>query len=278
MHCIQMLIARRNSLLKILSLLLVNILTGCAGLNDATKNIKDATSNIQKGAEALAKGMDQLDPIALKKILNENSDLRMQLQTVSEKLAGGFQGQGIVEINTRDVRVRIARYTGNQRITAWVDTRENWFWQELRLNDKDQELNFSASHALSHWHEAANSDSHTAVDNYIFMADKEAKEAFDTFLRIAPLIPGPEVQPVDLNSQFGKGGRHTINFEITPVAADRNGRWSTRIQIFLVKPQNQEEIVKEFDLDSDLLKNHPMGTPLPVTVALLEIRAQPPSQ
>jgi hypothetical protein len=256
-------------------------LAGC-GIEQATKtvkeatgDVKDASKNLKDGAESLSQGMDKLDPVALKKLLDDNQSLRNQLIDVTKRVEGGIQGTGAIQIENRNVIVNIARYTGSHRLNGWVDDMDNWFWKDRGLDDKDIVFPLDVGATVENgYHNNIGQPYAQFMGGFRAEVTNKVGEAFRQFLHTTAIVPGPEVEPVNLNTRFGGAGRHLINIEVTPVAADRNGRWSMRFDLLLQKNNGERELIEEVDFDSTNYANHPLGTALPAVHGLVNVKTQ----
>jgi hypothetical protein len=247
-------------------------LTGCSLFDGLTKPIERASQNVKDAAGSLAKGMADLDPIALKSLVQSNESLRKQLDSINSRISS-LQGSGAVEISNRDVRVKVSRYNGTVRLNGWVDARENWFWQDRGFFDQAAKL--PANFQLDAWFK------NRPCANYeCWMADlskrvsEEADRGFSAFLSTSAIVPGPEAKSIDLNTRFGGSGNHTITVVATPYARDAAGRWAVVLQFILTAQSGKEEVIAEYEQSSDMYPSHRLGQPLPPVSMLVRVRTQ----
>jgi hypothetical protein len=116
--------------------------------------------------------------------------------------------------------------------------------------------------------------SYVAVKETAIRYDKYAQNAFADFLKTAAIIPAPAERNIQLHSQLLHLGEHTIYVQVTPEKPDRQKRWSLRGRITSKAPNEPVEVLKEFDVDSDLYPQHRMGTSLPVRAAFIVVKDQ----
>jgi hypothetical protein len=259
--------------------------TGCPTAKVETPDLPPATKNLQQGAEALAKGLAAIDPIALNKLLEENAALRDQLSTVRSSLTSAGLGTAVVTLKNRRIVLRIPHHTGTHTVSAWIDDRKNWVWQNRRFLHQEYQLpldddayflesfrNSVKSNALGISNIISPDSWNAQVKGTIWAHTTYAvKPAFSRFLREAPVSPGPDTEGVEIQEQFLTKGTHTIVVSVTPEKADQSDRWSLRGQL-LVLPELS--LLKEFDLISDKSPSHPLGQPLPPVELLVSVAAE----
>ena len=271
-------------------------------------DLPDATKNIENAAKELNQGLTNLDPVALNKLLSENTLLRNQLKILGSQINGLTTGEGVIHLKGKKLQLRVIQYTGTHRLNGWVDNGENWNWKNRRFNDKDirlvlDDLNiwkrtynakdpnklYTQHSNIRTMHSQAKHD--VSITGCFRVADQpryeefalalaseyqsEVDRLFTEYLKTAALIPGPDTRTIDLHDQLLTLGDHTVSIEVTPIATDKNNRWSLRGQIITTNAQGKEDVLKEFDIDSDLYNNHQLNTPLPAVNALIRVEQSP---
>ena len=278
----------------LISLLASALLMGSSCQID-TSDISTSADHIRRGIEhgaaELASGLRQIDPAGLNRLLSENERLRQQLDSIRGVTNGLSLGEGVITLRERRLALRVPHNTGSFTVTAWVDDRSNWAWQDRRfapqelilpLKDAEYFVQDCVSHAripfpfsavnrqdwcrnaAPHWAENVRS----TISRH---SQGEVARAFRQFLQEAPLTPGPDVRLIEIGEARLTDGDHTISFEVTPVSPDSNARWSFRGQLVVIAANNSEFIIKEFDLLSERFPVHALNTPLPLVTASIRV-------
>ncbi len=261
--------------------------SGCndpVGIKEAVKDVKESTdkvsssvtdasknfaNGITEAAKSLESGSKVLDPIGLKKLIDENGDLRKSVEILQGRLAALPTGEGVIDLAGRPLQFTVAQYTGGFRVNAYVDSPENHFWVNKVLTRNPLNLDIGKDARLK------------ALNEEFFGRHKEAiktisdgyKKAIEELQKQPGFIPRAEESTVDLNSQLGSGSLHKLVVVVTPTEADANNKWSLRGKVIL-KSGGNIETLKEFDVGSDLTPGHKVGEPLsPVTLLLMVKRS-----
>jgi hypothetical protein len=254
--------------------LAVGAAIGCSGATIRVPELVPLGVSLESTAVLLNRGLDTLsrvDPLGIRGVLERNDSLRAQLTRLAARLNSDIPGAGLVEIRNRRVQLRITQYTGTHRLNGWVDTPENAFFQNRGLNDRDIILPFRMDSVVHAVYYGTTGDGRS-LPMIKAVAQSRADSLFRDFLKTAAIVPGPDLATPDLNTRFGTSGVHTVNLEITPVQADRNGRWQIVGQIVLMPPNGESEVFTEFEYSSDRYPTHALGTPLPVLTSVMKVR------
>ena len=114
----------------------------CAKIPDPTPaatEIRDGMKGVGDGLTALSK----VDPLQLRRILDENADLRQQLDGLRLRLNGLGGGGGIVNVSsTNRLFCEVSGYSGALKLDAYVDsiTPDTLFIGGALLNQKERSL------------------------------------------------------------------------------------------------------------------------------------------
>ena len=181
--------------------------------------------------------------------------------------------------------MRVPAHTGTFTVTAWVNTRANWSWQDRSFGDMELAYPLDLE---GFWRRYAGQKfgseplvlegqkAHWAENVWgIILAfrNSEARRAVNQMLRDAPLVPLPSSDLVDIGESKMTNGNHSIVFEVTPVAPDASGKWAFRGQLVVIAPE-REYVIKAFDLQSTNYPSQPLRTPLPVVTALVQVATE----
>jgi hypothetical protein len=251
---------------------------GC-GVNDAAKTIGgslEATSqNVKAGLDNLSAGVAQvskIDPVGINRLLNENKDLREQLDTIRYKLDSYGNGGVVVEIGSNSrVVFQISGYRGAMTLDAWVDSElpDNMFMRSVELvhqTGKYPEVTYNIATeavfatAKQSWME--NSGNHP-FDSWDFLVHNPAgasvfvvrmgalrgqidasynqavNAAFDKLLKNSFSAPTPEsgvAGPQAIAHRFLQGGHHQVFVRVTPQGPDESGHWSFAARTYIEHP------------------------------------------
>jgi len=122
--------------LKAFAALSATSLLGCGALEP----LKEATANIDKATANLEKGMKGLDPLALKKLMDENEGLRSAVQRLNAQMGPYNNSKPVSVLQGQLVKIEVLHYVGAFKLDAWIDTPENWVWKNRRFADLQQSL------------------------------------------------------------------------------------------------------------------------------------------
>lgn len=275
-------------LCRVFGLGLLTLLQGCPKVAVDTNVHTDLPEAVDKMKESL----DHLDPIGTKQLLQQNEDLRKKVQELSAKLTGLSEGLGVITIKGRRLQVQVEHYQGAFRVTGFVDSETNWFWQDRVFPNAEQALSVDPTTVIYQSFPLVESVEKTpgfATGNpnwgltlavVIKGAKNEAQllntaynEAFKSFLKNTPLQPRPENSSIDLDQQLGGYGQHLIHLAVTPIEKTASGKWAFRGRIVSLPPDGQPFVIKQFDLDSDKFSQQPLNQALPIVKAILQVQS-----
>lgn len=220
--------------------------------------VERATGHIEKASENLSKGLTDLstiDPVALNKLLKENEQLRQTADLLREKLQAA---DGIASIPVgpgSEALFEITGYTGQLRLSAWVDTDRNKFIDNkvLLLNEKPFVLHETYRHLVSlagvPWQER---DKMLAAD---------AQASVQEYLKYPFVLPSPEMRQHSIYRRFRASGDHSVMLQVTPEALDKSGHWAIEYNV-VVKTGTGEGQVIAGRMDGDTSR-YKLGEPLP---------------
>lgn len=273
-----------KSLIAGIAVLVLPFVSGCSS---TLAPIDSAAERIERGAEALGAGLRDIDPVGLKQLLDENATLRENLDNIRRAANGLSLGQGVITLRERRLALRVPHNTGSFTVTAWVDDRQNWSWQDRRFVDQALVLPINDSEyfvrdCVANFNPASGRNEAVCRGQYQHWAENvwgtiqrhtagEVARAFQQFLRSAPLSPGPDTSLIEIGEARMTEGDHTISFEVTPVGGDSNGRWSFRGQLVVISANGSESVIKEFDLLSERFPGHSLNSPLPLVTASIRV-------
>ena len=206
------------------------IACGCSSIEKGTRNMKDATANVKEGAASLSEGLKKVDLLGLKKLLEENADLRGQLGLIQARLSSLPTGEGRVVLAGRRVLVRVVPLDGDAFVRGWVGMETNEFVsRRLTPTRKDLPLTYDvAQTALREVLKESGSEP-GGVGPALGAAraykraepiDREYKRrveaAFDAFRRNAKAFHFGHVE-VDIHPKLaGQTGLRLVEVEVTP--------------------------------------------------------------
>jgi hypothetical protein len=253
------------------------ILTGC--FEEETKDINNAAKHIENAASELSEGLNSIDPIGLKKLLDENSKLRETLSYTNKLLTNYANDSASIVLKGQQLKFEIVHYSGSFRIDLWIDDPKNWIWKNRRINDLTQTLSLQTGHELVS-SSLKNIPLNTKIKGFdgntlIAMIDNyrgAVQVEFKKFLKNAYPLPVPDQRFVDLNQNFITLGTHNLYISITPLTESGQGRWSFRGRLLAELPNGKELILKEFDVDDNKFKGHLLNKPLPDIVVYLAVK------
>jgi hypothetical protein len=252
-------------------------------VKDATKTFQtgmtDSSKNLQQGitdaAKSLQTGIEKFDAIGLKRLLDENSDLRKSVEILQGRLATLPSGQGVIDLAGRPLQFMVAQYRGGFKVNGYVDTPENQFWVDKVLSRNDLKLGFEIGQYFASLPPSVKFFMGNVLDikytNVARHANQGVESTFQAFLKNPGFIPRADDSTIDLNSQLGSGSLHKLVVVVTPTEADATNKWSLRGKVILKSGINIE-ILKEVDLGSDLTPGHQIGHPLPPVTLLLMVK------
>jgi hypothetical protein len=124
-------------------LFLLAISTGCIP-RELGPQVVSATDNLKQGLNALGEGVGKIkdiDPIALNRVLTENTQLATQLRELQSKISSYGPKAGVVNVtSTNRIFVVVQGYQGTVRLDAWVDKADNWIVQNVLLQSASPKL------------------------------------------------------------------------------------------------------------------------------------------
>ncbi len=235
------------------------------------------TPDVADAAKSLQTGIEKFDAIGLKKLIDDNAELRKTVDYLQGRLNTLPSGEGVIDLSGRQLQFTVTQYTGAFKIDGYLDSEENKFWVNKGLDRKDLHFGFKFTEAYNSYIDslpgplrdiANRNPSDLPMSTATRLADDGSEKAFQTFLRQPGFIPRAEGATVDLNSQLGYGSLHKLVLIVTPIKTDANDKWSLRGRVVL-KYSNSGEWLKQFDVGSDLCPGHNIGTPLPPVEFLL---------
>jgi hypothetical protein len=253
-----------------------------------------STKNIERGLTELAK----LDPLALKKLLDENEDLRKKLTDINARLQGLPTGSGKVGLKNYIVRTEVTHYTGKFEVNGWINSRTNWFWLDQPFNELSVRLpldyeriygdaraeiknklnkiwrklpSYSAAPA-----EVVNESVGKSGAVFISAYQSAVENAFQKFLTNAVFTPLPLQQDAELNTKFIEMGKHVVSIEITPLAPNASGIWALQGRVALYTPDGKELVGKthHFNVSSDKYGVSYTNKALPIINALVHVTGE----
>lgn len=256
--------------------------------SDITKfgdQLNEVADEFNRSLTKIENAADKVDPVAVKKLLKSNDELRKKLIEMTRKIDGYTEGTGKIVLKDRKLQIQILEYRGEFRINSWVDEPKNWHWNNVRFGDKNTKLSIDFKQIWSNLYEGLRrkgghgtlSDDQAwermrydgGLDEVFRRYQATLEQRFDEYLK-STTIPNHD-KFADLHSQLEKAGPHIIGIEVTPIANDNYGKWAIKGAIVSITPGRDVEKIKEFDLDSDLIPGHEMGKPLEVIKALITV-------
>ena len=250
-------------------------------LTKASGDIKDATKNLEDGLKSVSDGMNNLDPLALKTLLSENKTLRDQIAAITKSL-NAAAGGGMIEVDNRAVRIRVESYTGAFVLSAWVDVPENAFWRDVTLtmnpgftfgDRASRTALVGESRVRSARQPPPFGGDGSASDNVSWATLEVAETRFQRYLSAGTFVPGPQTEPIDLNTSFGGvSGVHKVYIQVTPTAVDSTGQWGIRFQTVLRPASGDEERVRLFEVTKSGHPNAPLNAAIPPIEQVLNVK------
>jgi hypothetical protein len=276
-------------------LLVVLVIAACVRIpsldpiENASKNVKAASEEIKKGMETLGK----LDPLALNKLINENTDLRNAVTEAQSQLARLGTRVGRVEVSpTSRVFFLITGYSGQLRLDGYVNSANNPFLtNKLALQaEKRPAIDYGIAQrileekAKAVWCSRPFADCNAKPLHDIawvfgdarfgeqcnrarFETDAaykvEVERALTAYLA-SPFVPpsGELSGPQAIDRRLLREGPHTLYLRLIPEALDSTGHWNLEYKSYIQHlPDGQQEQIHSGRIDSKTSKwelNKPM--------------------
>lgn len=279
----------------IVALFALFIMAKCVDVNlspveKATKNITEAAANLEKGMSELGK----IDPIGLKKLIEENDTLKKALTIVDQRLKAFGNSQGLTITEGRLVQIRIKKHTGSFLIDGYIDSPKNWIWKNHPIANEDITLPVDYEYVFNNMHtirelKIKNEEFRkinpsidpnvltfdgrlnnysmgylaTNIHNSIYWVfKKEVDKKFGDYLRGGGMLPVSDEHTIDLNSSFLRAGDHNIQLSINPTAGNSQGRWFIEGEIVsLTENKTVAEKIKTFTISDTQYPSH-IGKPI----------------
>jgi len=124
-------------------ILILSILIFVFGCGSFHEDIQKVSDNITKSSKALAEGMDKIDPLALKKIMSENENLRNSISQLQASINRVSTGDPFTVLSKQQVHFEILNYEGDFIVNLYVDEPAKFGWvnQQFPDNKNDYKLN-----------------------------------------------------------------------------------------------------------------------------------------
>lgn len=204
------------------------------GLGEASQNLVTASENLHRAAK-------DVDPLTLRKQLEENKQLREQLALISQKYQTSM-GAGALEVTQQAVYWRLVEYSGAVRVITRIGATSDLVLYDDVLPKREATLTLQMAGIAP-----------VGVINGP-LAEQRIRAAFKSYLegRLAPpLVPAPP--QIWLNPRFPESGLHTISVEVTPIElADK--RWNLVWELISKNADGSgEKVLARYDMSSSNL-------------------------
>ena len=216
-------------------------------INAAGQNVADAGKSVKEGLDAFAR----VDPLGLNQVLNDNRELRGQVEALQRKLLGASGGLVPVD-RASEVWFEITDYRGRVRLSAWVDSRENRFLQDIEPPEKNPTLDLSPR-LIRDWMARVGSETHPPIGGgplvggpggdilppYLvefgkrLWAQREQKDREIVAAANAALarylsargVPTQGFARTRIDFRFVTSAPHRVFVDVEPIAFDNTGKW-----------------------------------------------------
>ncbi len=127
-------------------LVLAATVLSCASVDSLSSSLDltRSTENITTAAKNLKEGLEGFDAVGLKRLLDENLELRDQLFDISRSLTSASSGAPHVVLKDRSLRIELVDSRGAFVLSGWVDDTKNWFWLDRLVPDTNPGDGFDA--------------------------------------------------------------------------------------------------------------------------------------
>jgi hypothetical protein len=234
------------------------------------------TPDVRKAAAELRQGLEHMDPMGLKKLLDKSAELRETVDYLRGRMNLLPTASGAIETEGSAVQFAIPLYSGEFKVTGWIDSPENWFWRDKVFNACGVLLGFDFRKTLAAGlapplrDAYLNGDPDLKTSSAANVANAGSEHQFQEFLHKSVCARRPDASIVDLNQELGAGSLHKLVIVVTPTKVDAGGKWLLRGSVF-VRRESSVVVLKEFDLGSDLAPGAKIGESLPPVEILLMV-------
>lgn len=243
---------------SLVGLSLIIILNSC-GLN---KSIVKASANLKKG-------MSELDITGVKKLLDENKSLEQDLLAIKAKLDESY-GAGAIELNERNLVIKVNSFTGSWNVSAWINTKDNLAWRRTNVSNMNRELLMEdISTFKNNFVEEMKVNPKTVkIKGSIITMDFNSLKTYLNIvhkerLDIPSIFSSEKVPMISLQEQLGKSvGTHVVGINLVPLVLDSTGDCRIRIHLELIRANGQIEILKVYEYNVKI-DNLPLGQAIP---------------
>jgi hypothetical protein len=242
-------------------------------INDSINTASDTLRTVSdKLGKDLAVAADKIDPVALKRLLDENAGLRQQL-TDLEKKAGEFGPEiGVIKLSGARLLLRVESYRGDFDLFAFTGSEAYWLLNPLTLSDSNAaRLDANTQIPL---------DTGVAYKGYVDFAHlpndciHTASNSCGTVDYAVRLYAIPQIQKLiaaavprtgrefDLESQLPLGD-NWLTLKVVPRALSPSSHdWFLRIQLLQVYSNGAEHILRSADWSSTIDAGAILGEPV----------------
>lgn len=230
------------------------LLSACGGGADLGKNIGETAS------KNFVEASKQFDSIGLKKLLDENEELRKKLSE-AQVLYQLSSGQGAVNVGTQTLVFRVLDYSGDIRITAMINGFAGRFINGERLTSTSvANVPFDATRFFkerfnSRWSvQRLDLDRCPTCETIDFKGGpdilyKAVQGAFVTYQSTTRATPQTTLPEYKLNERFAESGMNKLLVEVTPISLTDDNKWHFRGALVLRNANGTESHLATFRAD-----------------------------
>jgi hypothetical protein len=264
-------------------------------------DIKGAAEEIAKGLEGASENLEEaltkFDSLGLKKLIDENENLRLALDRMSGQLSRMPSYEPVIMLQDQKVVLLLTNNTGQFRVNAWIDDRDNAIFDDRMVYDpKPPVIDFASDDGVT---EACltNIDQFAGTVGWGAFTPEVQRQGCSVTIAatragvLAALKYGQgkaiaiadslrnnnlagSAMPIEMttNQLLGSLGKHRIFIEVSPMKANAAGGWALRGELQLVAPSGARETLRTFDVHSEFTPDHKLGTPLPLKTFAVEVQ------
>lgn len=231
--------------------LLALALVGCG--KNLTRTVEKAGDDLVTTSQNLQKVTANIDPMGLKKLLDENAQLRENLEEISRKYQAAM-GSGALVVSQQAVYWRVTDYSGALRLTTSINSGgAPIVLSESELPNRSASLGFQAYWFLfqkrpkelgAYWSHGIDGRLQAYVDG-LFAATTKALPV--------PVAAAPA--EIWLNPRFPGSGLHNVTVEVLPRTLN-SGKWHVVWELVSKDPDNKnEKVLASYNMNQDVCKD-----------------------
>lgn len=247
----------------LLMFFVIPLLSACPGGDDIGRNIGEAAS------KNFVEASKQFDAIGLKKLLDENEDLRRKLSE-AQVLYQLSSGQGAINVGTQTLIFKVLDYSGDIRVSAMINGPAGRFINgDLLTSASVPKVPFDATRFFNDRFKGDSKWSYIqgSIDRCIDceridfvkgpdLLYKAVQAAFVEYQSKTRAVPQTSLPEYKLNERFSESGMNKLLVEVTPLSLTSDNKWHFRGALLLRNVNGTEAYLATFRADQ---LSHPDG-------------------